>query len=76
MNFVPLALVTSTLSALIFVVAVLCLRSLFRGCFSLCALAVGTQVLGRLRIHGLRGVCFLLALLLNTSFQWTAYGSR
>jgi hypothetical protein len=48
MHFVPLALVTSAVSALYFVVAALCVRLLFRGCFGFCALAVGTRVLGRL----------------------------
>ena len=76
MLFVPLALVTSTLSALFFVVAVLCLCSLFRGCFGFCALAVGTRAFGRLLFMGCVVYAFCLAPLPNTSFQWTAYGSR
>jgi hypothetical protein len=31
---------------------------------------------GQVTIHGLRGMCFFFSPLPNTSFQWTAYGSR
>ena len=76
MLFVPLTLVTSPLSALFFVVAVLCLRSLFRDRFGLCALAVGTRVLGKLLFMGCVACAFFSAPPPNPSFQWTAYGSR
>ena len=76
MHFVPLILVTSAVPALFLVVAVLCLRSLFRGCFGFCALAVGTRVLGWLLFMGCVACAFCLAPLPNPSFQRTAYGSR
>ena len=52
MPFVPSALVTSAVAAPYFVVAALCGRVLSRDCFGFCALAVGTQVLGRVPFMG------------------------
>ena len=49
MLFLPLALVTSAVAALYFVVASLCGRVLSRDCFGLGA------------VHGLRSVCTFLA---------------
>ena len=52
MSFLPLALVASAVAASYFVVAALCGRVLSRDCFDLCALAVGTLVLGRVAFVG------------------------
>jgi len=52
MSFLPLAPVTSAVAAPYFVVAALCGHVLSRGCFGFCALAVGTQVLGRATFMG------------------------
>ena len=53
MPFLPLALVTSAVAALIFVVSALLVCAV-QGLFWLAGYGQGT-------IHGLRGVCFLLA---------------
>ena len=50
--FVPLALVTSMLLAIIFVVVAPLLHLLFRCYFDFCALAVGMRVWGRVPFMG------------------------
>ena len=59
MPLLPLALVKSMVSALYFVVAALCVRLLFRGCFGFRALhvAVGPRVVGWVLFMGCAGVC-------------------
>ena len=74
--FSPLALATSAVVATYFVVAALCGRMLSRGCFGFCTLVVGTLVLGRVPFMGCVACASFSAPLPNTSFQWTAYGSR
>jgi hypothetical protein len=59
MSFLPLALVTSAVSALYFVVADLCVHLLSRGRFGFRALhvAVGSRVVGWVLFMGCAGVC-------------------